>query len=99
MKRVLIIEDDPQIVELLDIHLTDLGCHTRKAGNGREGLELALKENFDLLILDLMLPGINGMDVCRRIRQAGNATPIMILSARSEEADKVLGWGQAPKTI
>jgi DNA-binding response OmpR family regulator len=91
MKKVLIIEDDPRIVELLEIHLSDLGCQTRKAGNGREGLELALKENFDLLILDLMLPGIAGMDVCRRIRQAGSLTPILILSARSEEVDKVLG--------
>lgn len=91
MKRVLIIEDDPQIVELLEIHLSDLGCHIRSTGNGKEGLELVLKENFDLLILDLMLPGMNGMDICRRIRQTGNATSIMILSARSEEIDKVLG--------
>jgi DNA-binding response OmpR family regulator len=89
--RVLIIEDDVQIIELLSIHLADLSCQVRSVRNGAEALELASKELFDLLILDLMLPGLNGMEVCRRIRLTGNLTPIMILSAKSEEIDKVLG--------
>ncbi|TDW99079.1 response regulator transcription factor [Dinghuibacter silviterrae] len=91
MKKVLIIEDDPQIIELLDIHLTDLSCTVTGVRDGNEGLALALKTTFDLVVLDIMLPGLNGMDICRRIRQAGNTTPILILSAKSEEFDKVLG--------
>lgn len=91
MKNVLIIEDDITIIELLKIHLTDLSCEVTGSRHGREGLELALTAPFDLIILDLMLPGINGMDICRRIRQSGNNTPILILSAKSEEIDKVLG--------
>jgi two-component system alkaline phosphatase synthesis response regulator PhoP len=91
MKKVLIIEDDPRIVELLEIHLTDLSCRTTKARSGNLGLDLALNETFDLVILDLMLPGINGMDICRRLRHSNNPVPIMILSAKSEEIDKVLG--------
>lgn len=91
MKKVLIIEDDPQIVELLEIHLTDLSCRTTKASSGNLGLDLALNETYDLVILDLMLPGINGMDVCRRLRHSNNFVPILILSAKSEEIDKILG--------
>jgi two-component system, OmpR family, alkaline phosphatase synthesis response regulator PhoP len=91
MNKVLIIEDDPQIVELLTIHLNDLACRVTSAHNGKDGIQLAQSEAFDLIILDLMLPGINGMDICRRIRQTGDTTPILILSAKSEEIDKVIG--------
>ena len=91
MNKVLIIEDDLQIVELLKIHLADLSCEIMSAGNGKEALDLVSKNLFDLLILDLMLPGMNGMEICRRIRMAGNTTPVIILSAKSEEIDKVLG--------
>ncbi|HVU96064.1 MAG TPA: response regulator transcription factor [Puia sp.] len=91
MKRVLIIEDDSQIIELLTIHLTDLNCHVVSICNGKEGLELALKEPFDLVILDLMLPGMNGIDICRRLRHSGISSPILILTAKSEEIDKVVG--------
>jgi DNA-binding response OmpR family regulator len=91
MNRVLIIEDDNQIVELLTIHLNDLYCDVRSVLNGPEGLQLAMKEDFELVILDLMLPGINGIDICRRIRHAGRSTPILMLSAKSEEIDKVVG--------
>jgi DNA-binding response OmpR family regulator len=91
MKNVLIIEDDSQIIELLTIHLTDLSCNVTSIRNGQEGLNIALKERYDLLILDLMLPGLNGMEICRRLRHSGISTPILILSARSEEIDKVVG--------
>ncbi len=91
MKKVLIIEDDSHLIELLTIHLTDLTCHVISVRNGKEGLELALKEPFDLIILDLMLPGMNGIDICRRLRHSGSSSPILILSAKSEEIDKVLG--------
>lgn len=91
MKKVLIIEDDPQIIELLHIHLTDLSCMVTGIRDGNEGLAAAIKAPFDLIVLDIMLPGLNGMDICKRIRQSGNTTPILILSARSEEFDKVMG--------
>jgi DNA-binding response OmpR family regulator len=91
MNRVLLLEDDANIVELLSIHLHDLGCEVVAVANGQEGLTAVLEQSFDLVILDLMLPGMNGMDVCRRIRQTDRHTPILILSAKSEEIDKVLG--------
>jgi DNA-binding response OmpR family regulator len=91
MKRVLVIEDDVNIVELLKIHLTDLSCEVLSAGEGSTALALATELKFNLIILDLMLPGMNGMEICRRIRMINRAVPIMILSAKSEEIDKVLG--------
>ncbi|AXY75352.1 DNA-binding response regulator [Paraflavitalea soli] len=90
-KTVLIIEDDPNIVELLKIHLHDLGCKVMAETNGLKGLSLAREERFDLIILDIMLPDLNGMEICRKIRQADRHTPILMLTARSEEIDKVMG--------
>ncbi|MEN7550533.1 response regulator transcription factor [Rapidithrix thailandica] len=91
MKKVLIIEDDREIVELLQIHLHDLSYEVIKAYDGEEGLEKALTEKADLVILDLMLPKMDGIEVCRRIRANQLKTPIMMLTARSEEIDRVLG--------
>ena len=76
---------------LLEIHLKDLHCDTMRVHDGEEGLQLALSNSYDLIILDLMLPSMDGMEVCRQIRMKGNATPIMMLTAKSEEIDKVLG--------
>lgn len=90
-KKVLIIEDDPDIVELLSIHLRDLGCFVMTETNGQKGLLAAKEEQFDLVILDIMLPGLGGMEICRKIRQTDRVTPIMMLTARSEEIDKVMG--------
>src|SRR5678816_1777460 len=90
-KTVLIIEDDDDIIALLKIHLSDLGCKTLSANNGQKGLALAREERFDLIILDIMLPGLNGMEICRKIRQADRHTPILMLTAKSEEIDKVMG--------
>jgi two-component system alkaline phosphatase synthesis response regulator PhoP len=91
MHKVLLIEDDTNIVELLTIHLNDLACEVTAATNGQLGFELSKEQSFDLIILDLMLPGMNGMEICRRIRQTDRHTPILILSAKSEEIDKVVG--------
>lgn len=91
MQKVLIIEDDPDIVELLSIHLVDLGCTIITASNGLEGLTSFNGSSYDLVILDIMLPGISGMEICRRIRQTDRQTPILMLTARSEEIDKVMG--------
>lgn len=90
-KHVLIVEDDSNITELLSIHLSDLGCKVIAEKNGQSGLARAQDENFDLIILDVMLPGLNGMEICRKIRQGDRQTPIMMLTARSEEIDKVMG--------
>ena len=87
----MIIEDDRNIVELLTIHLLDLGCNVSSASTGLKGLTVAKEQQFDLIILDLMLPELNGMDVCRKIRQSDRHTPILMLTARSEEIDKVMG--------
>ncbi|MDN3654834.1 response regulator transcription factor [Ferruginibacter paludis] len=91
VKNVLIIEDDDSIVELLSIHLKDLGCAVVAASNGMDGLQKTGAGSFDLIILDIMLPGLNGMEICRKIRQTDRHTPILMLTARSEEIDKVLG--------
>ncbi|MEZ4885104.1 MAG: response regulator transcription factor [Chitinophagales bacterium] len=90
-KRVLIIEDDPEIVELLAIHLRDLDCEIFKVHDGRLGYLQASEEVFDLIILDLMLPSMNGMDVCQKLRTQRINTPILMLTAKSEEIDKILG--------
>ncbi len=91
MKKVLIIEDDINIVELLKIHLNDLDCQITSAYDGIEGLGHALAQTFDLIILDLMLPSLDGLEICRRIRAKEIFTPILMLTAKSEEIDKVLG--------
>jgi len=75
----------------LEIHLKDLHCELDKATDGRSGLEKALKSAFDLIVLDLMLPEIDGLEVCRRLRAKEIRTPILMLTAKSEEIDKVLG--------
>ena len=91
MKRVLIIEDDPNIVDLIEIHLNDLGCSVVRAADGLRGLKAAEDGTLDLIILDLMLPGVDGLEVCRRLRMQRINTPILMLTAKSEEIDKVLG--------
>jgi len=90
-KRVLIVEDDHDISGLIEIHLKDMGFETLVADRGDTGLELALTEQVDFIILDIMLPGKDGLEVCREIRSAKLKTPILMLTARSEEIDKILG--------
>lgn len=88
---VLVIEDDRDIARLLELHLSDLKCEVRVAHDGMAGLEHALSKSYDLIILDLMLPGIDGVEVCRRLRATPNYTPILMLTARSSEMDRVVG--------
>ena len=90
-KTVLIIEDEQNIVDILSFNLSREGYDTLEAYDGVTGLQLALEHNPDLILLDLMLPGMNGFDVCREIRKTGSGIPILMLTAREEEADKVLG--------
>jgi len=90
-KTILIVEDEQNIVDILSFNLSREGYDTLEAYDGPTGLQLALEQNPDLILLDLMLPGMDGFDVCRRVRQSGASTPILMLTAREEEADKVLG--------
>lgn len=91
MKKALIVEDEKHIVELLTIHLQDLQLGVDFSNNGKEGLEKALSGDYAVIILDIMLPEKDGIQVCNAIRGAGIQTPIMMLTAKSEEFDKVLG--------
>ncbi|MAX81767.1 MAG: DNA-binding response regulator [Crocinitomicaceae bacterium] len=91
MNKVLVVEDDPNIIELINIHMVDLGCEVHKALNGKEGYELALNNTFDLIVLDLMLPEMDGISICQKLRALEVHTPILMLTAKSEEFDKVLG--------
>jgi DNA-binding response OmpR family regulator len=91
--QILVVEDEPNIRELVSLHLRLEHAVPVEAEDGRTALELARQKRFDLVILDLMLPGLDGLTVCRAIRKdsANKATPILMLTARREENDKVLG--------
>ena len=88
---ILIVEDDPDLAKLLQIHLSDLGYTTEVARDGAIGLERALAGQFSLVILDIMLPKIDGFEVCKRVRAKNRSIPILMLTSKSEELDKVLG--------
>ena len=90
-KLVLIVEDEKNIVDILRFNLQREGYATCEAYDGADGLEKARSEHPDLILLDVMLPKMNGFDVCRSLRQEGDNVPVIILTAREEEADKVLG--------
>ncbi len=91
MKKVLVIEDDPDIIELIGLHLKDMDCEVTKELNGNKGYETASSGKFDLIVLDLMLPGMDGIAICQKLRALDNYTPILMLTAKAEEFDKVLG--------
>ncbi|MEM9856320.1 MAG: response regulator transcription factor [Bacteroidota bacterium] len=91
MKKVLLIEDDVHIKELLEIHLKDLECKLMSFTNGRLGYNAGLSEKFDLIILDIMLPEKDGLEICRDLRSNRVTSPILMLTARSEEIDKIIG--------
>ncbi len=90
-KRVLIVEDDLHIAELLRLHLRDEGYAVTHAGDGHAGLAELERGSWDALVLDLMLPGIDGLEICRRARAMARYTPIIIISARSSEVHRILG--------
>ena len=90
-KTVLIVEDEKAIVEILKFNLQREGYAVLEALDGEAGLELAQTRDPDLVLLDVMLPRMNGFDVCRTLREAGYAVPIIMLTAREEENDKVMG--------
>ncbi len=90
MERILIIEDEEKIARFVELELTYEGYDVEKAFNGRDGLALATTHPFDLILLDILLPGLNGMEVLRRIRKASDL-PVIMLTARDAVVDKVTG--------
>lgn len=90
-QTILIVEDDPSISKLIEYNLKQAGYHTLTAEDGRKALKTAAAAEPDLILLDLMLPGIDGIEVCRRLRSQQIEIPIIMLTAKTEEADKVQG--------
>lgn len=90
-RRVLIVEDDAELSALISLHLRDLGCDSEVASDGTEGLQRARSGEFGLIILDWMLPGMDGLTVCQRLRQDEAYTPVLMLTAKSTELDRVTG--------
>ncbi len=90
-RKVLVIEDDPDIARLVKLQLGELSCTVTLAPDGPSGFAAFEAKPFDLVILDLMLPGIDGLELCRRIRARPGYTPILMLTAKSGELDRVLG--------
>ena len=89
--RILIIEDEPSILMGLEDDLISEGYEVNSCMNGKEGFQQALKQESDLILLDIMLPGMNGLDICKELRKRDIKTPIIMLTAKSQEIDKVLG--------
>jgi DNA-binding response OmpR family regulator len=90
-RSVLVIEDQIDIANLIKLHLADLSCDVQLAYDGMGGLAEAEAKTFDLIILDLMLPGMDGLEVCRRLRAKPNYVPILMVTAKATELDRVLG--------
>lgn len=91
LKKILIVEDDGDIAHLLTLHLHDEGFDITHAPDGNQGVALLEQGGWDALILDLMLPGVDGLEICRRARNMARYTPIIIISARASEVHRVLG--------
>ena len=90
MSRILIIEDEDNLSNFVSLELQHEGYETKECENGREGLDTALNEDWDAILLDLMLPELNGLEVCRRLRQS-KSTPIIMMTARDSVIDRVSG--------
>ena len=90
-RSVLVIEDQPDIARLITMHVADLNCLVEMVMDGTQGLKRAQEKRFDLIILDLMLPGKDGLEICKAMRASRDYTPILMLTAKSGEIDRVLG--------
>lgn len=91
MKKVLIVDDEPSIVTLLTFNLEKEGYQVTSATDGTTGLQLALTNHFDFIILDIMLPGLDGMEITKKLRQEKVETPILLLTAKDDTIDRILG--------
>lgn len=91
LHKALIVEDSPDIAQLVQIQLTDIDCQADIANDGQKGLELFEKNQYDVVILDLMLPVLDGMSVCKAIRDKDPCIPILMLTSKSSELDRIVG--------
>ena len=89
--KVLVIEDHLELANLVKLHLTDIDCRVKLESDGLAGLAEAQANQYDLIILDLMLPGENGLEICRRLRSRADYTPILMLTSRASELERILG--------
>ena len=90
MKQIYLVEDDPEIIQLLRLHIGEPHYKLTACRNGKKAIEELLSHSFDLILLDIMLPDVDGIEVCKTIRQHNITTPVIMLTSRSEEIDKVL---------
>jgi DNA-binding response OmpR family regulator len=90
-RKVLVVEDQQELAELVQLHLKDLHCEVSLAFDGPAGMAQLRAKDFDLVILDLMLPGMDGLEICRRLRASPRYVPVLMLTAKSSELDRVLG--------
>jgi two-component system, OmpR family, alkaline phosphatase synthesis response regulator PhoP len=91
MEKALIIEDDQDISNLISIHLSDLEFEVDKSFDGKEGLLKAINNTYKIIILDVRLPGLDGIEICKKLRIEKNQTPILMVTSKSEEIDKIIG--------
>ncbi|WP_416307311.1 response regulator [Neptunicella sp. SCSIO 80796] len=91
LDRVLIVEDDADIASLIRVNLQELGIHTEHFDDGKQAYQIAVQQDWDLLLLDIMLPGMSGLDICRQVRQLKPQQAILMLTAKNSETDRVLG--------
>jgi DNA-binding response OmpR family regulator len=90
-QKILVVDDEPNIVQLVTMYLTRDNYRVNSAGDGQEALELVEIHKPDLVVLDIMLPSMDGFDVCRRLRAEGNNVPIIMVTARDDDIDKIIG--------
>lgn len=90
-RKILLIEDEHAIAELLILHLSDAGADVTHVDDGVRGLTLALQESWDLILLDLTLPRLDGLDICQQVRECNPGTPIILITARTSEAERIQG--------
>lgn len=91
MRKILVVEDNEDIAKLIALHLRDFGAEVTIASDGDEGLNAVLSKRYDFVVLDLMLPGVDGLEICRNLRAQSDYTPILMLTAKTGELDRVLG--------
>ncbi|MDW6091585.1 two-component system response regulator OmpR [Vibrio rhizosphaerae] len=93
-EKILVVDDDARLRSLLERYLSDQGYHVRSVANSEQMDRLLARENFHLMVLDLMLPGEDGLSICRRLRESNNQLPILMLTAKGDEEDRITGLEQ-----
>jgi DNA-binding response OmpR family regulator len=91
LKRILVVEDDAEIAGLVTLHLSDEGWTVQRVATGEAALESFAEGSYDLVVLDLMLPDVDGLEICRRLRTHGDYVPVLMLTAKADEVDRVVG--------